>query len=67
MTYIASIPVPVTVLFGDGGRTACKAGIGFRIEKVSVGEHYIIGTWAGDPRSVVQVPHRYFERAFKRV
>ena len=67
MTYIATQSVPVSIVFGDGQKTTGKAGPGFVMKNVSQGELRIVGTWAGDPASVVEVLHRYFSQAFRKV
>ena len=64
MTYIATQSVPVSITFGDGQRTTGKAGPGFVMRDVSQGELRIVGTWLGDPHSVVEMPIRYFEQVF---
>lgn len=67
MTYEATRHCPVNITFGDGQRTPAKAGKGLRITGVVPGAATVVGTWQGDPQSVVTIKQHHFSQAFVRV
>jgi hypothetical protein len=70
MTYEATRDVPVNITFSDGTHTNTKAGRGFRVEQIKLGENavgLVKGVWAGDVRSEVEIKQSHFQQAFVKV